>query len=67
MAGVERSLGEKVAELSGKIDKITIAIGAGIYVLASATGIALVIGSTLSLIPTQAFNNLMRERRLKKH
>lgn len=68
MAGPERqSLAEKAVELSKKVDTYMIAIGAGIYVLVnSALGVAIVVGSVLTMLPANAIGKWLEKRKRSK-
>jgi len=64
MSVERKSLAEKAVELSKKVDKYTIAIGAGIYVLISpAVGLALIIGSVITLLPANAIEKWLKKRK----
>jgi uncharacterized oligopeptide transporter (OPT) family protein len=65
MARAERkSLIEKTAELSKKIDYLLIALGSGIYILFNkSVGAAVVIGSVLTIIPAQMIQRWAKKRK----
>ncbi len=67
MANAERKpLSERVVELSKKADTVMIAVGTGIYVLVNATlGVAIVVGSVLTILPAQAIERWLKKRRAK--
>lgn len=67
MTNTERkSLGEKAVELSKKVDTVMIIVGSGIYVLFNAAlGLAIVVGSVLTILPAQAIERWLKKRRAK--
>lgn len=68
MANVERgkSIIERTADISKKIDYVMIAAGSGIVVLFSkAIGMAIIIGSVLTIIPADMIQRWDKKRRSK--
>lgn len=62
-----KSVTERVAEFSKKVDYVVIAVGSGIYVLFNQpVGMALIIGSVLTVIPAKMLENWARRRRLSQ-
>jgi hypothetical protein len=65
MANPERkSVGEKVAEFSKKIDYATFVVGSGIVVLFSKpVGMAIIVGSVLTMVPAIHIQKMLEKRR----
>lgn len=65
MAGSEREpITKRIVELSKGIDKTTIAVGSGIWILFSASvGAILVIGSLMTYIPASAIGRYIDKKR----
>lgn len=64
MSAERKSILERGAEVSKKIDKTLIAVGSGIYVLFSAAvGAAIIIGSAITIVPAEMIQRWAEKRR----
>lgn len=67
MANPERSFAKKAVELSKKVDRYMIIGGTGIYFLVSpAVGVAVILGSVLTIIPANLIGKWLERRKAKK-
>lgn len=66
MSKERQSLIERAAEFSKKVDYVVIAAGGMVFLLNPAVGIAIILGSVLTMIPAEMIKKSAKRRRLSK-